>query len=319
MTTMSADLAPGVGRRPGGHCGAWRAAAAAPAMVGSLLLLVVLFGWLGRWESVVLTGWLLSGVAVLTRPGERVAVRLGSGFRQPTTAQAATLAPLWSAALQRCRVDPRDVDLYVQRTPQPNASANGGRSVAVTTGVVAEFQAHRLAGDVLVGVLAHELGHHATRATRFTLVTVWLAAPWRFACRLLIGVGLAMFGRQPRRLLAAVVVAGVVVAVVQAVQQRQWTVALVLGGVALAAVACPLLDAAVSRRGEFTADRYAAAAGLGPELAAALQTLDRRGSRRRGWTARALAHHPDLDRRVAALCNRSLPRFSGGDADWRRR
>src|SRR5664279_4599244 len=106
-----------VGRRPGGHCGAWRAAAAAPAMVGSLWLLVVLFGWLGRWEGVVLTGWLLSGVAVLTRPGERVAVRVGSGFRRPTTAQAVTLAPLWSAALQRCRVDPRDVDLYVQRTP----------------------------------------------------------------------------------------------------------------------------------------------------------------------------------------------------------
>ena len=128
-----------------------------------------------------------------------------------------------------------------------------------------------------------------------------------------------MFGRQPRRLLAAVVLAGVVVAVVQAVQQRQWTVALVLGGVALAAVVCPLLDAAVSRRGEFTADRYAAAAGLGPELAAALQTLDRRGSRRRGWTARALAHHPDLDRRVAALLQPQLAALQRRNADWRRR
>ena len=101
MTTVNADLASGRGRRPGGHYGTWRAAAAAPAMVGSLLLLLVLFGWLGRWEVIVLTGWLLSGVSVLTRPGERVAVRLGCGFRRPTTAQAVTLAPLWSAALQR--------------------------------------------------------------------------------------------------------------------------------------------------------------------------------------------------------------------------
>jgi hypothetical protein len=70
---------------------------------------------------------------------------------------------------------------------------------------------------------------------------MWLATPWRFASRLLIGIGLATIGRrQPMRLLALVVVAGVVVAVVQAIQQRQLAVAFVLSTVAICAVVCPL-------------------------------------------------------------------------------
>jgi ABC-type Co2+ transport system permease subunit len=120
-----------------------------------------------------------------------------------------------------------------------------------------------------------ELGHHATRATKFAFVTMWLALPWRFASRLVIGIALATVGRrQPLRLLAVVVLAGVVVAVVQAVQQRQWAVAALLSAVAVCAVVYPLVDAAVSRRCEYAADRYAAGVGLGPQLAAALPVLD---------------------------------------------
>jgi hypothetical protein len=104
------------------------------------------------------------------------------------------------------------------------------------------------------------LGHHATRATKFALVTVWFAAPWRYGSRLVIGIGLATVGRrQPLRLLAVVAFAEVVVAVVQAVQQQQWMVAAVLSAAAVSAVVCPLVDAGVSRRSEYAADRYAAA------------------------------------------------------------
>jgi hypothetical protein len=83
------------------------------------------------------------------------------------------------------------------------------------------------------------------------LVTVWLAAPWRFASRLVIGIGLATVDRrQPLRLLAGVVVAGVVDAVAQAVQQRQWAVAVVLSAVAVCTVACPLVDPLAARRAD---------------------------------------------------------------------
>lgn len=76
---------------------------------------------------------------------------------------------------------------------------------------------------------------------------MWLALPWRFVSRLVIGIGLATVGRrQPLQLLAVVGMAGIVVAVVQAVQQRQWAVSVVLSAV----VVCPLVDAAVSRRSE---------------------------------------------------------------------
>ena len=302
MTAMSVRVPVGAVPRRAGHFGAWRALTAVPAMVGSVLLLLVLFGWLGEWEGAVLLGWIGSGAAVFSRVGERVAVRVGAGFRRPTKAQVALLAPAWSSALARAGLAASEVDLYVQRSREPNAFAAGGRSVAVTTGVLAKFQARRLGEEYLVAILTHELGHHATRATKFALVTMWLALPWRFASRLVIGIGLATVGRrQPLRLLALVVLAGVVVAVVQAVQQRQWAVAVVLSSVAVCAVVCPLADAAVSRRSEYAADRYAADVGVGPQLAGALQVLAGRQPRRVGLVARLLSRHPQVGRRIEAL------------------
>jgi STE24 endopeptidase len=301
MTTMSVSLPAIAAPRRAGHFGAWRALSAVPAMIGSLLLLLVLFSWLAEWELVALLAWIASGVAVFSRIGERVAAGLGAGFRRPSRAQSALLVPAWSAALARCGLTAGDVDLYVQRSREPNAFAAGGRSVAVSTGALAKFSAHRT-GHEYLAILTHELGHHATRATKFALVTVWLALPWRFASRLVIGFGLATVARrQPLRLLAVVVLAGVVVAVVQAVQQQQWAVAVVLSAVAVCAVVCPLVDAAVSRRSEYAADRYAAGAGLGPQLAAALQVLDEGQRRRPGMVPRLLSRHPSVARRIAFL------------------
>jgi STE24 endopeptidase len=271
-------------------------------MVGSVLLLLVLFGWLGEWEGAVLLGWIGSGAAVFSRVGERVAVRVGARFRRPTEAQVGLLAPAWSAALARAGLAGSEVDLYVQRSREPNAFAAGGRSVAVTTGVLAKFQARRLGEEYLMAILTHELGHHATRATKFALVTMWLAMPWRFALRLVIRIGLATVGRrQPLRLLALVALAGVVVAVVQAVQQRHWAVAVVLSAVAVCTVVCPLADAALSRRSEYAADRYAADVGVGPQLAAALQVLAGGRRRRPALVVRVVSRHPEVAQRIAVL------------------
>ena len=71
-------------------------------MVGDAALLLVLGGGMGRWEGPVLPGWLGCRALTLTPVGERVAVRVGLGFRRPTHAQAAVLAPLFTLALRRC-------------------------------------------------------------------------------------------------------------------------------------------------------------------------------------------------------------------------
>jgi STE24 endopeptidase len=96
------------------------------------------------------------------------------------------------------------------------------------------------------------------------------------------------------------VVVGLTLAMARALNQGQWVVGGVLALVGLAAVLCPTVDAAISRRSEFAADRFAADHGLARELAAALHALDD-GSAACGWSRRLLASHPPPDRRISAI------------------
>jgi STE24 endopeptidase len=297
--SMAVEVHPLVGWR--GHYGAWRATAAAPAMLGSLALLLVLFGFLGRWEPVAILGWLASGAVVFTRFGERATVRTAMGFRPLTSRQAAAFAGVWPAALGQAGYRANQIDFYLQRSATVNAYAAGGRSVAVSSGALREFLARRLSGDRMQAVLVHELGHHGTGGTRFSLVVLWLAMPWRAASRLVLGLCYGMAGRrQPLALFWIVVLAAVGIAVGQAVQHGQWAVGAVLSGLIVCAVVCPIADAYVARRSEFAADRFAAARGAGPELASALLQLGGDERRIRG-VARLLCRHPSIERRVAAL------------------
>jgi STE24 endopeptidase len=216
--------------------GLWRAIAATPAMLGSLLLVSVAVGALGRWAEPMLLGWAACGAVMSTRVGERITVRAACRFRCPSPAQAEALQRPWATALRMTGTAAGDVELYVQTVQVPNAYAAGGRSVAVTSRVVKDYRAGRLSEDQLVAVLVHELGHHATRATRPMLLTLWLAMPWRLAARLLTGIGLALSGRQTRRGLILVIAAGVAVAVTRAVYQGQVLVGGVLAAVAISAV-----------------------------------------------------------------------------------
>ncbi|MCV2489781.1 M48 family metalloprotease [Geodermatophilus sp. YIM 151500] len=296
------------GSRPSGSArgqsarfGLWRAIAATPAMIGSLLLLSVVFGALGRWAGLVLLVWVACGAALVTRVGERIAVRAACRFRSLSPAQAVALQRPWSTALRMTGTAAGAVELYVQPAQVPNAYATGGRSVAVTSRVVEDHKSGRLPEDQLVALLVHELGHHATRATRPMLLVSLLAAPWRLAARLLTGIGLALSGRQPRRGLILAIVAGVAVAVTRALFQGQVLAGGVLTAVALASVVCPLADAAVSRRAEFAADRFAADHGLASQLVSALSALDDARRAGPGWPARLLASHPTTGRRISAL------------------
>jgi STE24 endopeptidase len=289
-----------VSRRVVGY-GLGRWITAAPAVIGSLLILLLASTALGRWSVLLLLTWAACAAAVTSGVGERMVVRAAYGFRRPSARQAAALQPAWATALRVTGTRAGDVELYVQTARMPNAYAAGGRSVAVTTRVLQDYESGRLPEEELVAVLVHELGHHATGATRPMLLLSWLAAPSRLTAKVLTGVASTLAGRQPRPGLAVVVVAGLVVAVVHALQQGQWMVGGGLAFVGLAAVLCPVADAAISRRSEFAADRFAGDHGLARELAAALQVMDDGRRVVRGWAPQLLVSHPTLEQRIDAL------------------
>ncbi len=188
-----------------------------------------------------------------------------------------------------------------QTTRAPNAYAAGGRSVAVTSRVVEDYTTGRLPENQLMSVLVHELGHHATGAAWPMLLLSWLTAPWRLTARLLTGLANVLAGRQRRRGALIILVAGLAVAVIRTLHQGQWMVGGVLVFVGLAAVLCPLADAAISRRAEMAADLFAAYHGLASELAAALHALDDGHRAARGWSRGLLASHPTPDQRIRTL------------------
>ena len=238
--------------------GLGRAVAAASAMLGSLLLLTLVSVTLGRWVVLLLPlAWVAGAAVLMTRVGEQMTLRAACGFHRLIPAQAASLKPAWSAALGVTGTAARDVELYVQTARAPNAYAAGGRSVAVTSRVVADHATGLLPEGQLVAVLVHELGHHATGATRPMLLLTWLTAPWRATASVLAGLANIMAGRHPRQGLSIVVLAGLAVAGFRALQQEKWMPGGVLVVVGLTAVFVPLANAAISRRSEYAADRFA--------------------------------------------------------------
>jgi STE24 endopeptidase len=295
------------GRRPPGgvrHPAVWfglcRAVAAAPAMVGSLLLLMLGSVAVDRWAGLIPLAWAAGGAVLMTRVGERMVVRAACGFRRPCPVQAVALKPAWSTALRLSGTAAGDVELYVQSARASNAYAAGGRSVAVSSRVVEDYATGRLPEKQLVAVLLHELGHHASGATRPMVLVSWLTAPWRLARSLLTGLVSILAGPQPRRGALVAVVAGLGVAVIRTLHQGQWLVGEVLILVGLASVLCPIADAAISRRSEFAADRFAADHGLAIELAAALRALNDGHRAPCGWS-RLLSSHPTSEQRIRAL------------------
>ena len=104
-------------------------------------------------------------------------------------------------------------------------------------------------------------------------------------------------------------VVGLTLAVARALYQGLWVVGGVLALVGLAAVLCPLADAAISRRSEFAADRFAADHGLALDSAAAVHALND-GSAACGWSRRLLASHPTPDRRISAILTTTVYRHA---------
>ncbi|WP_336031692.1 M48 family metalloprotease [Geodermatophilus sp. FMUSA9-8] len=298
--TVSERRPRGDGRRHAVGDGLWRIVAAAPAVLGSSLLTLASVP-LGPWAALFPLVWVASAAVLLTRVGERIAVRGAYRFGRPSAVQAVVLQPAWATALRMTGTAAGDVELYVQAARVPNAYAAGGRSVAVTSRAVEDCKSGRLSENQLVAVLVHELGHHASGATRPMLLVSWLAAPWRVARNLLIALASVLAGRQSQRGAMVAVVVGLAVAVTRTLHQGQWMVGGVLVFLGLAVVLCPLADAAISRRAEFVADRFAADHGLALQLAAALGAMDDGQPAASGRLRLLLASHPTSERRIRAL------------------
>jgi STE24 endopeptidase len=287
------------------HYGAWRAVCALPTLLGSVLVLVTGFGWLGSWSALILLGWLLIAAGLLCRPIERIAVRLAYSYRPLTSREAAQFDPLRRLALARCGLQVDAVDWYVhQKMTGVNGCAAGRRSVAVSAGLVDALAGGRLSQPQAVAILTHELAHHRDRATRYSLMIAWLAAPWRLAAAIFAGLLRAIMRHVPtaRASLVLVPVVGVIAAV-QLAQHHAWFALTMLVGLALIVAVEPLAQAAISRASERAADDYTARLGSGPDLAAALQrgqVTDR--------TVPWLATHPRLADRVNRLQGTTLGR-----------
>jgi len=299
--TMTTTPPAGCARARGGHFGAWRALAAFPAVAGSVLFMLVLTAILNRWQSPVFLFWLGASCLFSTWPGQRVTVR-ARGFRPLSARQRQALTPVFAATVARCGMSSEQVDWYLHAGAQPNACVAGRRSVAVTEGALKAFVAGRLTHDHLRAILTQEIGHLTQGATTGALALGWLAAPGRLAFRLVVSLACVLSGRRwLGRGSGLLLLVGGGIALLRAVQHSQWTAALMLAGVAIALLATPLLDAALSRATEWAADRYAAEVGVGSDLAAALLAIN--DSRRpwRGWGRGLLDSHPNLASRVQAL------------------
>ena len=263
-----------------------------PAMVGSAAMMLVLFGWAGKWTGVLMLGWILVGVALTSRLGEPFVVWWYRGCR-PTPAQWEVIGGPWRAALHRCESDLCRFDLYLQPRSEPNAYSLGRRSVVVTDGLLRLLTAGRITPAMAEAVFLHEVGHHATGATTAGALTSWLAAPWRFTSQVALGV--VVGGRRGHRGVRVVLVIAVLAAaVVQAVEQGKLASATLLCALPLFGIAVPLADAASRRRCECVADQYVVDLGLGDELSAALHVMEPIRLRQASVAARLHASHPPV-------------------------
>jgi Zn-dependent protease with chaperone function len=261
-------------------------------------------------------GWTASGVLALLRPVEAVLARLlFRGLRRPGPAELARIAPALDRVCRTAGDDPGRYLLRVQDNRQVNAFALGGHVLAVTR------VALDLPDDMLEAVLAHELGHHRQLHPAATILGWWYLLPFEAAERLLRGIRRTTramaraFSRLSDRtggvaggraadgalgmllVLAALGVLVVVGAVLVVVLGLLWL------PLALVVRVARVLGAALSRAGEFAADRHAAELGYGPGLVRVLELFvpaERSAPRPRGMAA-LLRSHPTGQARIQAI------------------
>ncbi len=244
---------------------------ALPSVLGGTAVALVASGGFGRAEPIALVSWLAVAPVLLTRPGERLAVRRWLRFQALPAPEHDRLRPVLDLALDRCGIPVDAVDLYLTPGKRVNAFSAGRRSMALTRGLLTEVLAGRLPDALLHAVLLHELGHLANGHRRYALATGWLSAPGRpvvWLARVLVSVLLR--GRVLSRLRYLAAIAVGLAGLVRAAAAGDWTTMAIVAALGFAAVTASVLRPWVSRHDELAADRYAALHGAGPTLALAL-------------------------------------------------
>jgi Zn-dependent protease with chaperone function len=265
---------------------------------------------------VACAGWTASGALALLRPVEAVLARLlFRGLRRPAPSELARIAPALERVCRTAGDDLRRYLLRVEENRQVNAFALGGHLLAVTR------VALDLPDDMLEAVLAHELGHHRQLHPAAIILGWWYLLPFEAAERLLRGIRRTTramartFSRLSERtggvaggraadgalgmllVLAALGVLVVVGAVLVVVLGLLWL------PLALVVRVARVLGAALSRAGEFAADRHAAELGYGTGLVRVLELFvagERSAPRPRGMAA-LLRTHPTCHARITAI------------------
>jgi Zn-dependent protease with chaperone function len=282
---------------------------ALPALGAALLA-----GWRPQ-AAVVLASvvWTVSAALVLTRPVEAVLARLlFHGLHRPDPADLARIVPALERVCRRAGADPGRYLLRVQESRQVNAFALGGHMLAVTRVAV------DLPDDMLEAVLAHEVGHHRHLHPLAIILGWWFLLPFEAAERLQRVIrrttrALARaYGRLREQTAGARAADGAIGMLVLLVVLGVLVVAGTLLAVALGLLWLPLallvrlarvLGAALSRAGEYAADRHAVELGYGPGLVRVLElfVVAERSARRPRGLAALLRSHPSCEARILAV------------------
>jgi STE24 endopeptidase len=274
----------------------------------------VLAGWEpGRAVIVACAAWTASAVLVMARPVEAGLARLlYRGLRRPRPADLARITPALERVCRRAGADPGRYLLRVEENRQVNAFALGGHVLAVTR------MALELPDDLLEAVLAHELGHHRHLHPLAIILGWWYLLPFEAAERLQRAIrrvtrSLARaYSRLRERTAGARLADGAIGMVVLLVVLGVLVVAGTLLAVALGLLWLPLavlvrvarvLGAALSRSGEYAADRHAVELGYGTALVRVLElfVVAERSARRPRGLAALLRTHPTCEARILAV------------------
>jgi len=282
---------------------------ALPALGAALLA-----GWRPQAAVVLACGvWTVSAALVLTRPVEALLARLlFHGLHRPDPADLARIVPALERVCRRAGPDPGRYLLRVQESRQVNAFALGGHTLAVTRVAV------DLPDDMLEAVLAHEVGHHRHLHPLAIILGWWFLLPFEAAERLQRAIrritrALARaYGRLRDQTAGARAADGAIGMLVLLVVLGVLVVAGTLLAVALGLLWLPLallvrlarvLGAALSRAGEYAADRHAVELGYGPGLVRVLElfVVAERSARRPRGLAALLRSHPSCEARILAV------------------
>lgn len=199
-----------------------------------------------------------------------------------------------------CGLDPNRIDLYKVHGKARNAYATGEGSIAITTHRITDHQSGAISDRALSAVLCHEVGHLVTRSVRVAPMTTWFAMPWRSTYRLAAKIVLPIAARQPRFLLALVVIAVLTIAIGQGIHEHQWGSVAALAGIVISVLTVPAIDAAASRAGDYAADQFAARSGYGNDLSRTLLNIVPANGAD-ALQSRILSRHPRPAHRVQRL------------------